>query len=128
MTILISDSVSLILLAKITLLDMLSEHFSLVVTPEVAFESTRRQDLADARYIQSVINANRIEVRSVHRKELTSFQRQWGLGKGESSVLLLAAGDHRLRVQRRVQQVQHPTIVIDDQIAHQRARQNDTNA
>lgn len=104
MKILVADTAPLIFLAKLTLLDVLCERISLVIPMEVADEATRRQDLPDAAYIQRFIEEKRIVVERVRSKTVVAFQKQWALGLGESSALLLA-------------QAKHITILTDDYAA-----------
>jgi len=101
MNILVADTAPLIFLTKLTLLDVLCDHVSIIVSPEVFLEATKRQDLPDAVYIQTLIDDKRISVEHAPSKSVTTFQKHWGLGIGESSALLLA-------------QTRHLTILTDD--------------
>jgi len=88
--ILVADTAPLIFLAKLTLLDSLCERVSIIVPSEVAEEATSLQELPDAAYIQKLIDNKQIVIERVPSKTVTAFQKQWGLGSGESSALLLA--------------------------------------
>jgi predicted nucleic acid-binding protein len=89
----IADSTPLILLAKLALLDILCDRFSVVVPAEVALEATRRQDLADARYIQVLVDGGRLKVNRGDPRHSTLLGKQWGIGKGEAAVLALAKAE-----------------------------------
>ncbi len=104
MKILVADTAPLIFLAKLTLLEALCERISIIVPMEVADEATQRQDLPDAAYIRKFIKEKRIVVERVASKTVAAFQRQWALGRGESSALLLA-------------QAMQVTILTDDYAA-----------
>lgn len=86
----IADATPLILLAKLTLLDVLCDRLKMVIPMEVAKEATHRQDLADARYIQKLIDEKRIQIRRANARQTSQIRRQWGLGKGEAEALTLA--------------------------------------
>ena len=90
MNILVADTAPLIFLAKLTLLDVLCKRVSILVPQQVADEATKRQDLPDAVYIQKLIDEKQIVIAHVASKNVVVFQKQWGLGNGESSALLLA--------------------------------------
>lgn len=90
MKLLVADAAPLIFLAKLALLDALCGSVSLIVPMEVADEATRRQELPDAAYIQALIDEKRIVVARMAAKSVAAFQKRWGLGRGESSALLLA--------------------------------------
>ena len=90
MKILVADTAPLIFLAKLTLLDALCERVSVIVPSEVAEEATERQELPDAVYIRKLIDLKKIAIASVPARSVAVFQKQWGLGRGESAALLLA--------------------------------------
>ncbi len=98
MKLIIADATPLILLAKLTLLNVVCERLKLAVPVEVALEATHRQDLADARYIHKLIEEKRIQVRKTNSRQASQFRKQWGLGKGESEVLALALQEHAVMV------------------------------
>lgn len=93
-----ADTTVFIFFAKLALLEMLCEHFEVMTTPEVAAEATRRRDLPDAQYIQSFIEEKKIQIKKAPAAALRSFQKKWGLGKGESSILILATLEKALIV------------------------------
>ena len=90
MELIIADATPLILLAKLTLLDVLCDRLKMVVPMEVAKEATHRQDLADAGYIQKLIAKKRIQTRKANSRQTSQIRKQWGLGKGEAEVITLA--------------------------------------
>jgi predicted nucleic acid-binding protein len=86
----VSDTSPLILLAKLALLDLVCSRWHWVVTEDVAWEATRRQDLPDAKYIQHLMDQGRIRAEKISAKKIHDFQTMWGLDRGESSALILA--------------------------------------
>lgn len=94
MKLIIADATPLILLAKLSLLDVLCEQFRLIVPPAVALEATERQELADARYIQKLIDEGCLKIEKADHKKSSALEKEWGIGKGEAAVLVLAAVEH----------------------------------
>lgn len=90
MNLIIVDSAPLILLAKLSLLDRVGHRFFLVVPSEVAHETTCRQDLPDARYIQELIKEGYLHVEKTNHQRTVNFQKEWDVGAGEASALVLA--------------------------------------
>lgn len=87
---LVLDTTALIFLAKLTLLDEIGRVFSIVVTPEVAEEATRKQELPDARYIKQLLDGQKMRIDKASSKKTAILKKEWGIGKGESSALNLA--------------------------------------
>ncbi len=98
MKILIADTAPLILLAKLTLLDVLCRRFNVVIPLEVASEATRRQELADAKYIQKLVEDKNIHLKKVDPHQSAFLKNEWGLGRGESEVLALAMREQAMVV------------------------------
>lgn len=86
----ISDTSPLILFAKLDLLDILCRRFRVKIPQEVSLEATFHKNLPDARIIQGLIDTKRIEIKKISSTRITAFEKEWGLGKGESAVILLA--------------------------------------
>ena len=85
----ISDTSPLIFLAKLGLLNELCDRFRIEIPQEVSLEATSRKEFPDARTIQALIDTNRIRVKKISSIEITAFQKEWGLGKGEAAAILL---------------------------------------
>jgi predicted nucleic acid-binding protein len=90
MNLIIVDSAPLILLAKLSLLDRVGHRFHLIVPSEVALETTCRQDLPDARYIQELIKEGYLNVEKPRHQQTVKFQNEWNVGGGEAAALVLA--------------------------------------
>lgn len=85
------DASTLILLAKIELLEEVMAGIEIVVTETVKEESTRKADLFDAKLISKFIADGRIKVkRSGGEKEIRKLGRDFNIAPGEASSLLLA--------------------------------------
>ena len=85
------DTSTLILLAKIDLLESLVNHANIVISEIVREEALRKPELLDAQIIFRFIKNGKIKV--VKEKESllgAAIQKDFFLGKGEASVLSLA--------------------------------------
>ncbi|MFN0117747.1 MAG: hypothetical protein ACKVQC_05560 [Elusimicrobiota bacterium] len=98
MKVIISDTSPLILLTKVGLLNLIAERFSLVISKDVALEATCRQDLPDAQSIQVLIDKKKISVKVISESKTLGLKNQWGIGRGEASVLALALKENRVLV------------------------------
>lgn len=88
------DSSTLILLAKIELLGKIAEQAQILITEEVKKESTRKESL-DAKLITSLIENGRIRIEKVnYGRDKEKLQKDFNIGEGEASTLLLARKRH----------------------------------
>jgi len=86
----IFDSSTLILLAKIELLKEIARQLEVVISTEVERESTVK-DTFDARLIKKLIEDGKIRVAKVEEeKEKKKLKDDFNIGEGEISALLLA--------------------------------------
>jgi len=84
------DSSTLILLAKIEILNIVSEHIHIIVPEKVRSECTGK-DLFDARLISSLIKDDRIKVAGVTKREtVENLCRDFKIHIGEAEALALA--------------------------------------
>lgn len=93
MKLIIADATPLILMAKLDLLNVFCDHFNVAISSTVALEATCRDNLADARYIQKLIDDRRIQVKGTDFRNTSTLQKQWGIGKGEAEILTLALSE-----------------------------------
>jgi len=92
--VIVFDSSTLILLAKIELLGKIAQQTQILITEEVKKESTRKGSL-DARLITSLIENGQIRIEKVnYGKDKEKLQKDFNIGEGEASVLLLARKRH----------------------------------
>lgn len=87
----IFDASTLILLAKIEILKVITQTQEIVISKEVEAEATCRTELLDAKIIMELIKTGRIKVIKV--KDSVLFKRlreDFTIAQGEASVLLLA--------------------------------------
>lgn len=85
------DASTLILLAKSDLLPLLAENTQIEIPPEVQQEALARRELYDARMIEGMLDAGKIQVSKSGRPERRrQIQADFGLEAGEASALLLA--------------------------------------
>jgi predicted nucleic acid-binding protein len=90
---LIFDSSTLILLAKVELLDVYLGGMSLMaaVPPEVEKECRGYKKTLDSMVIQRAIDGSRIDVIAVkYRKLISKLELDFSLGAGESAAVVLA--------------------------------------
>ena len=86
----IFDASTLILLAKIDLLSILSKEIDIVITDTVKEESTVKKDLFDSKMILSLIEKKNITVGSVKNISIMSdLMKDFNMDKGEASTLVL---------------------------------------
>lgn len=85
------DTSTLVLLAKLDLLQIVTENKDLLVPQQVKKEALARPELYDARLIQRMIAAGRLRVSNeISAARCRSFQGQFNLDIGEAAALLLA--------------------------------------
>ena len=85
------DSSTLILLAKIELLNEVSKEIEIVITSKVRTEATRKKTLFDAKLIENFIEQKIIKVENVKEKgSIEKLKRDFNLAEGEASSLILA--------------------------------------
>jgi len=85
------DSSTLILLAKIELLKETSREIKITVTPEVKNETTRKKVLFDAQLIGNLIEQKIIKVEEVREKgSIERLKGDFNIAGGEASSLILA--------------------------------------
>jgi predicted nucleic acid-binding protein len=84
------DSLTLILLAKIEILNIISEDIQIIV-PEMVRSECTGKDLFDAKLISSLIKNGKIKVASVTKKEsVEKLCRDFKIHIGEAEALVLA--------------------------------------
>jgi predicted nucleic acid-binding protein len=84
------DSSTLILLAKIEILNIISEDIQIIV-PEMVRSECTGKDLFDAKLISSLIKNGKIKVASVTKKEsVEKLCRDFKIHIGEAEALVLA--------------------------------------
>lgn len=90
------DASTLILLAKSDLLPLLTERTHVEIPQEVQREALARKELYDARIIEGMLRAGKIQLskyaRPARRRQI---QLDFGLQAGEAAALLLAKENNR---------------------------------
>lgn len=90
----IFDASTLILLAKIEILKVITQDRKILISKEVELESTCKYELLDAKIIMELIRTRKIKVVKVANQTLLKrLQKDFVLASGEASALLLA--DHK---------------------------------
>lgn len=85
------DASTLILLAKIELLGDLSKEIDISIPDTVEEEATAKEDSFDAKLIKSLIEEDRISVRSVEEPSLAEqLMEDFNMDKGEACVVVLS--------------------------------------
>lgn len=93
----ILDASTLILLAKITLLELAAEHLKIIIPETVESEAVAKKELLDARLIGRLIQENKIKVVQVKQALLgKEIQKDFLLGRGEAQALELAGDKNSL--------------------------------
>jgi predicted nucleic acid-binding protein len=89
----VNDSMVLIHLAKITLLEKSCEHFKDVIIPRLVFEETvtrgKEKGHEDASLIQKIVEKGKIKVRKVKRKEWIAKANEFNIQWGEAEAVAL---------------------------------------
>src|SRR3990167_3897956 len=87
----IFDASTLILLAKIEILKVVTQTQEILISKEVEAEATCRTELLDAKIIIELIKTGQIKVTKVKDSVLLErFKEDFAIAEGEASVLLLA--------------------------------------
>jgi len=89
---LVSDSSTLILLAKITLLEIFLEKNPLLISKGVYEESVARgkeRGKSDAYLIERLLNENKITVKEVSGKSRRELSKIFGIKRGENETICL---------------------------------------
>jgi predicted nucleic acid-binding protein len=90
---LVLDTSTLVLLAKIDVLPLLARRTRLLIPPEVEREALMQPQLYDAQLIGRMIRAGTLErSRRVHPTRYSQLQTDFRLGAGEAASLLAAKG------------------------------------
>ena len=82
------DSSSVILLAKIGMLNITTENFQCIITNEVKKECIGKKDSSDARAIKRLVKDGMIKVSGA--AAVKNLEYEFRLGKGEASSIALA--------------------------------------
>ena len=88
----IADSSSLILLAKISVLDRLLSHLKepVTITPAISNECTAKEGTMDAQLIQRIFKEGRILKRTLRESRLSrNLEKDFNLGSGEAEAIQL---------------------------------------
>jgi predicted nucleic acid-binding protein len=89
------DASTLILLAKIDLLPLLTEKTRLLIPEEVRREALAKPELYDARVIGGLLRTGTIQlVRGSSVRRCKQLQADFALGAGEAAALLVAKEKH----------------------------------
>jgi len=84
------DSSTLILLAKIDLLERITSRFKVIITKEVKKESVNKECF-DAKLIGRLIKEKKIKVGGITReRDKEKLEQDFNIEEGEASALLLA--------------------------------------
>ncbi len=87
---LVSDASTLILLAKVTILEKALEHLGKVsISKEVFNESVHKKELFDAQIIIRQVKNKSIVVKSVSKEKFKEILSQFKLGEGEAATYAL---------------------------------------
>lgn len=87
----IFDASTLILLAKIEILKLITQTQEILISEEVEAETTCRPEFLDSRIIMEFIKIGKIKVVKVRDTALLKrFQKDFVIAEGEASALLLA--------------------------------------
>lgn len=84
------DSSTAILLAKIQLLNKITEKLKVVFTKTVKEETTKKKDSFDSQLITKLIEDNKIKVVELHRPKVNELIDNFNIEKGEAEALSLA--------------------------------------
>lgn len=88
---LIFDASTLILLAKIEILKLITQTQEILVSKEVELEAVCRPEFLDAKVIIELIKTGKIKVVKIKNPaSLKRLQEDFAIAQGEASVLLLA--------------------------------------
>ncbi|HZX20309.1 MAG TPA: DUF3368 domain-containing protein, partial [archaeon] len=89
----VNDSMVLIHLAKITLLEKSCDHFGTVMIPEAVFlesvKTGKTRGFEDAILIESIIKKGKITVKKIGKKEQLKKINQYNIFGGEAEAIAL---------------------------------------
>ncbi len=93
------DASSIILMAKITLLEKLTEKNKLIAPEKVYTEVLRGKEKArhDAFLVERLVKENKLKIEKVSEKEYEKIRKLFGLWAGEAEVLALSL-KHKLPI------------------------------
>ncbi|MDP3765677.1 MAG: hypothetical protein Q8R04_04125 [Nanoarchaeota archaeon] len=87
---LVFDSSTTILLAKIHLLNTLTEKIKVIFPESVKEETTKKKDSLDSKLIIKLVSENKIKVVKTNRSKVDKLIRDFNIEKGEAEALELA--------------------------------------
>lgn len=91
------DSSTLILLAKVELLDtFLNNYRGRVIIPKEVEKEATVKDTFDALLIKKRVEEKKLEVRDVQDKNIDKFMEDFNMGRGESEAVALALKEKSL--------------------------------
>ncbi len=91
------DSSTLILLAKVELLDtFLRDYKEKIIIPKAVEEESTIKETFDGLLIKKRIEEKRIEVRNVDKEKVEDIKKDFRLGKGEAEAIILAEQENGL--------------------------------
>lgn len=125
----VNDSMVLIHLAKITLLEKSCDHFGTVMIPEAVFlesvKTGKTRGFEDAILIESIIKKGKITVKKIGKKEQLKKISQYNIFGGEAEAIalywqenadLLACDDDNVRKKKGLLDLRlagTPSIILD---------------
>ena len=81
------DSSTAILLAKIQLLNNITEMLKVIFPEKVKEETTKKKDSFDSKLISKLINENKIEVIKANQSKVNKLIEDFNIEKGEAEAL-----------------------------------------
>lgn len=91
------DSSTLILLAKVELLDtFLRDYKEKIIIPKAVEEESTIKETFDGLLIKKRIEEKRIEVRNIDKRKGEDIKKDFKLGKGEAEAIILAEQENSL--------------------------------
>jgi predicted nucleic acid-binding protein len=91
------DSSTLILLAKVELLDtFIREYKEKIMIPKAVEEEATIKETFDGLLIKKRIEEKRIEIKNVDKEKVENIKKDFKLGKGEAEAIILAEQEKSL--------------------------------
>ncbi|MBI2659628.1 hypothetical protein HYX07_00525 [Candidatus Woesearchaeota archaeon] len=84
------DSSTAILLAKIQLLNILTEKLSIIFPETVKEETTKKKDSFDSKMISKLIDENKIKILKADKSKVNKIIKDFNIEMGEAEALELA--------------------------------------
>ena len=84
------DSSTAILLAKIHLLELITEKFGVIFPETVKEETTKKKDSFDSKLIAKLISENKIKVLKTDQSKAKKLIEDFNIEKGEAEALVIA--------------------------------------